>query len=229
MGKKCIPGVFCIENMTLFVLLFIVVILLYVYYVYFVKYSNYSNTSSSNINTSSSMIYIDPPVYQNQALYGISTRTNGFNDPYAPPLKMDTGFYYPPATNAAILDVRGGIPIMNVPINIPTQGPNQFSNYTQVGIITKTGEDNSHHDKILPLMGRQIMGGSRDKWQYYTMTNTGNLNTKLPVRVKGRNCMNEYGCDEIYDNDSVYVEGYNHMYKVTMYLNNQFNYIPVFI
>jgi hypothetical protein len=53
------------------------------------------------------------------------------------------------------------------------------------------------------------------------------MNTKLPVSLNGKSCTGEYGCDEIYDNDSVYVEGYNHMYKVTMYLNNQFNYIPV--
>jgi hypothetical protein len=232
MGKKCIPGVFCIENMTLFILLFIVVILLYVYYVYFLKsaiVSSLQSTTNVNTITPAPVIYVDPPVYQNPALYGISTRTNGFNDPYAPPLKVDTGFYYPPSTTAAVLDVRTGIPILNVPINIPTQGPNQFSNYTQLGIITKISGDKSHNDAILPLMGRQIMGGSRDKWQYYTMTNTGNLNTKLPIRVKGRNCTGEYGCDEIYNNDPVFVEGYDHMYRVTMYLNNQYNYIPVVV
>ena len=32
MGKKCIPGVFCIENMTLFLLFFILIVLVYIYH-----------------------------------------------------------------------------------------------------------------------------------------------------------------------------------------------------
>lgn len=32
MGKKCIPGVFCIENMTLFLLVFILIVLVYLYH-----------------------------------------------------------------------------------------------------------------------------------------------------------------------------------------------------
>ena len=38
MGKKCIPGLICIENMTLFILFVVSVITIYVYYVYIVKY-----------------------------------------------------------------------------------------------------------------------------------------------------------------------------------------------
>jgi len=32
MGKKCLPGVICIENMTLFLLFVIAVILIYIFY-----------------------------------------------------------------------------------------------------------------------------------------------------------------------------------------------------
>ena len=32
MGKKCIPGVICIENMTLFVLIMILCVLVYMFY-----------------------------------------------------------------------------------------------------------------------------------------------------------------------------------------------------
>jgi hypothetical protein len=78
---------------------------------------------------------------------------------------------------------------------------------------------------ILPLMGRRVMSG-RDKWQYYTMSNTGNLNTKLPVSVNGRSCTGEYGCDSIMNGDTIYVEGYNDTFKATIYENNLFNYIP---
>jgi len=78
---------------------------------------------------------------------------------------------------------------------------------------------------ILPLMGRKHLSG-RDKWQYYTISGSGNLNTKLPVSLNGKSCTSEYGCDSIYNNDMVYVEGYNDTFSVTMYENGQFNYIP---
>ena len=37
MAKKCIPGVFCIENMTLAVFMFLFILLAYLYYVFIVK------------------------------------------------------------------------------------------------------------------------------------------------------------------------------------------------
>ena len=78
---------------------------------------------------------------------------------------------------------------------------------------------------ILPLMGRRVMSG-RDKWQYYTMTNTGNSNTKLPISINGKSCTSEYGCDEINNGQVVYVEGYKDTFRVTVYENNLFSYIP---
>ena len=74
-------------------------------------------------------------------------------------------------------------------------------------------------------MGRLTMTG-RDKWQYYTISNSGNLNTKLPVSVNGKSCTSEYGCDNIYNGDSVYVEGYNDSFSATIYENSPFRYIP---
>jgi hypothetical protein len=79
---------------------------------------------------------------------------------------------------------------------------------------------------ILPLMGRKHMSG-RDKWQFYTISGSGNLNTKLPISVNGKSCTGEYGCDDIYNGDIVYVEGYNDTFKATIYENNQFQYLPV--
>ena len=43
MAKKCIPGVFCIENMTLSILLFLFIVLGYMYYVFIVKVSENGN------------------------------------------------------------------------------------------------------------------------------------------------------------------------------------------
>lgn len=146
-------------------------------------------------------------------LQGGSTTTNikemsssslpPIDDPYYPPLKND-GTFFP-----------------NRSINIRTRGDN-FSDFTQIGILTRHGVT---EPKILPLMGRHIMNG-RNKFQYYTISNTGFVNTKLPVRKDGRNCINEYGCDELYNGDSVFVEGYDDKFKVTVYENFLFRYIP---
>jgi hypothetical protein len=115
------------------------------------------------------------------------------------------------------------IPSNAIPINVPTQHYNV--SYSQVGILTKRYGNNN---EILPLMGRRTVT-SRDKWQYYTMSGGGaggNLQTKLPVRTKGKNCSGEYGCDEIYSGDEVYVEGFQDMFQATIYDNGMFSYIP---
>ena len=86
-------------------------------------------------------------------------------------------------------------------------------------------DESSNDNLILPLMGRRLMSG-RDKWQYYSMSNTGHLNSKLPININGKSCTGEYGCDPIYNGDMVYVEGYNDTFKATIYDNNRLEYIP---
>jgi hypothetical protein len=205
MGKKCIPGLFCIENMTLFLLIVIVILLIYVWYTQLVKPMRNLEKDQSKI------IVVNTP--NTNHLASISTRNNPMNDPYAPPLKND-GIYYPTDSG----DIRG-IPL-KVPINIETRGMNM--EYQQVGILTRS---HSNNDMILPLMGRRNLAG-RDKWQYYTISNTGNLNTKLPISVNGKSCTNEYGCDQVYNGDIVYVEGYKDTFIATIYENNLFRYLP---
>ena len=202
MGKKCIPGVICIENMTLFILFVLVIVLTYMYYTNIVKIQQQKPTTTEKI-----IIVSQPP-----NLAGISTRNDILNDPYVPPLKND-GYYF--SSNSG--DIRAA---PQVPVNIETRGLN--TQYSQIGILTKSSND----DLILPLMGRRHMSG-RDKWQYYTISNTGNLNTKLPISVNGKSCTSEYGCDQIMNGDSVYVEGYKNTFKATVYENNMFSYIPV--
>lgn len=201
MGKKCIPGVFCIENMTLFLIFVIVILILYFYYTLIIK----QTTEKPNTN----IIVVSPP-NQNvgMSMGGISSRT--ILDPTGPPLRND-GVYFPRDS----ADVRG-----SVPINMETRGTGM--DYTQLGILTRNpGEE----PLILPLLGRQPMTG-RDKWQYYTVSNTGFMNTKLPVYINGKNCIGEYGCDSLNNGDNVYVEGYNTTFRATIYENSQFRYIP---
>ncbi len=90
------------------------------------------------------------------------------------------------------------------------------TDYSQVGIL-------SQGELILPLFGRRMR---RDKWQYYAISNTGTLNTKLPIRINGKSATGEHGCDPIVSNDTVFVEGYKEMMSATIYENNQFSYNP---
>ena len=199
MAKKCVPGVICIENVTLMLLIILLIVGFYTWYITYLIPSNklYSSITHNN-NTTTKPI-----------LLPISSRQDEFNDPYRPPLKDN--MYHPKNSS----DVRG------IPVNIETRG--LPTTYQQVGILNRTNDAN---DMILPLMGKRTMAG-RDKWQYYTVSGSGNLNTRLPISVNGKNCTGEYGCDEIYNGDVVYVEGYNDTFRATIYENGTFQYIPL--
>ena len=105
-----------------------------------------------------------------------------------------------------------------VTINVSTRAKD--SPYTQVGILTRI----NGKETILPLMGRQLYA-NRDKWQFYTMSDQNN-SVKLPVSSNGKSCTGEYGCDNLTNGDTVYLEGYNDAFKVTLYDNNVMRYIP---
>jgi hypothetical protein len=135
-------------------------------------------------------------------------------NPYNPPLRDER--YFIPELNY--------MPPGSVPINISTNisaVPSDTA-YRQMGIITPLSGKNVNN--ILPLMGRPLFT-SRQKFQYYTISNQHN-NIKLPVSVKGRNGLNEYGVDELFNADTVYVEGYNEPFKVTRYENDTIKYLP---
>lgn len=136
-----------------------------------------------------------------------SCHANIFTNPYMPP--MNTSNFV-----QRTYDVGSG----QIPINIPTRNRNLSSiSFSQLGILTKE-TPHPEHPLILPLMGR-VTDNARDKYQYYTVSNTGAVNTKLQIRIKNKICTNEYGCDELYDGDSVYVQGYNDLFHVTIYEN----------
>jgi hypothetical protein len=195
MGKKCIPGFFCIGNMTLFFIFFLFLCVLYLY----LRLNDLGNKSLKNNDVQNQSLKpvivmnpIPPPViYQNPP---INTLTNL----YAPPLRNDNY-------------VNGILPIATQPFD---------QNYRQIGILTRQNGS----AEILPLMGRRKMT-SRDKWQYYTMTGN-NIQMKLPLSVNGKSCTGEYGCNEIFNNDTVYVEGFKDVFVATVYENNTFTYMP---
>ena len=204
-GKRCPPGVFCIENVSLTLMILAAVALL----VYFLKPLNLVQHTQHmhQMQHMQQMQHTQPSMFQSRANYGVSnSQGDVLLNPYVPPMRDDR----------ATLDVRGPV----VPINVSTQGTAN-AEYRQVGILTRI----SGPETILPLMGRPLFR-NRDKWQFYTISEKSNF-IKLPVSVKGRSCTNEYGCDNVYNGDTVYVEGYNDAFKVTAYENSVLQYLPV--
>ncbi len=197
MPKRCPPGVICIENMTIIFLISIIGSVV-LYYLYL------QSTNKNTIRT-----YSPPPVIIEQETIRRPTQftspLNVLTNPFTPPLR-DSGWFPPRNTFS-----------YGVPINMKTRGFDDY--YRQVGILTR----NNSSEMILPLMGRPFHF-NQNKWQFYTMSEN---NVKLPVSRNGRSCTNEYGCDDLFNGDTVYIEGYNDSFKVTIYDNYQPRYIPV--
>jgi hypothetical protein len=158
---------------------------------------------------------------QNDIRHDLSRCGGNGGDPlsnaYVPPVKCDAGGLMKDPLHMTI-------PQNSIAINVPTQHYNV--QYAQVGILTKRYGNNN---EILPLMGRRTVT-SRNKWQYYTVSggggNGGNLQAKLPVKVRGKTCSNEYGCEEVNTGDDVYVEGFQDTFQATIYESGMFSYIP---
>jgi len=108
---------------------------------------------------------------------------------------------------------RGGL--TSLPINIPTQGlPDSFQS---IGIIQAGSQ-------VLPLYGRRT-AGSRDRWNYYTRTDTYNP-VPVPVRFQKRDCMGDVGCQEIMSGESVRIDALGTEGKTQVYQLDGPKYIP---
>jgi hypothetical protein len=99
------------------------------------------------------------------------------------------------------------MPSPDAPFNIPTQGLPE--SYQSMGIV-KT-EDG----KLLPLYGRRSIS-SRDRYNYYTRTDTYNP-VQIPIKIKGRDCQDGVGCPELYDGDNVKLSATGESGEVTIY------------
>lgn len=214
--KKCPPGVICVENVTL-LLLFIILFIL--------GFFIYSNSKQNIKITDRNYITLDnktEPSRNYSSWFGgflpswpyTNLPKDVLLNPYAPPYK-DERYFVPEVTY---------IPPNTIPINVSTNigAVPDGTNYRQMGIMTPL--NGSSKDNILPLMGRPLYT-NRDKWQYYTISNQHN-NVKLPISFKGRSALNDYGVDQIFSGDTVYVEGYNDAFKTTVYENDTIKYLP---
>ena len=209
--KKCPPGVICVENVTL-LLLFIILLVLVTFI-----YSN-SNSKSVTINNdinkedSNNSGWLNnflPSWPYNNLPRDLHLPRDVLLDPYAAPYRDERYLVPNPIRNM-------------VPINVSTNVGSVDTTYRQMGIITPL--NGASKDNILSLMGRPLFT-NRDKWQYYTISNQHN-NVKLPITFKGKSALNDYGVDKIFDGDTIYVEGYNEAFRVTVYENDTIKYLP---
>ena len=220
---RCPPGVFCIENLTLFIFVTIILGISFAY-----LYHNTDLFSAKSQDNKKIKIVNEQVLLQNtednagliiggEGGRGLFPRPNySFSNiendvllnPYKEPVRDDRYL------------LTGGVSLRDpryIPINIQTQGVGINTEYRQIGILTKG-------DTILPLMGRPLIS-NRDKWNFYTMNDKSNM-IKLPLKFKNRNCSSEQGCDNIYNGDQVFVEGYGSNFKATVYDNNVMRYLP---
>lgn len=200
--KKCPPGVICVGNVSLFLLFISLLVLGSILYVNLKPSTSQVTTSTTNLLGS----WVPSWPYTNLP-------KDVLNDPYTPPYRDERYMTFNPNVGVSVTPI-------NVPTNVGATPVN--TSYRQMGIITPL--NGSSKDNILPLMGRPLFT-NRDKWQYYTISNQHN-NVKLPISVKGKSALNDYGVDQIFDGDSVYVEGYNDAFKVTVYENDTIRYLP---
>ena len=205
MRKKCPPGIICVENFTfLFFGLLILTVLVFLYINSnkntSLVYNKTDNYDYKNNNSSQSGLFPRPS-------YSFSNVNNDILlNPYSAPKRDDRIFNN---------DNYNG---PKIPINQPTQSVD--TNYRQIGILTRVHGG----ETILPLMGRPLFS-NRDKWNFYTMNDKNNM-IKLPITFKNKSCTSDQGCDNVYNGDTLYVEGYNDLFRVTVYDNNTMQYIP---
>jgi hypothetical protein len=197
MSRRCPPGVLCIENVTIMFICVIFIILGGGIYLYNRRVPVYVQETRPDVTKT--IMFMPPPKGRGDDV---------FLDLYQAPLRDDRCM-------TTTGDMRGAIPI-----NVSTQSCADAP-YRQLGILTRYG---GKDETILPLMGRPLFS-KRDKWNFYTMNDKNNM-IKLPVKVKGKSGTSEYGCDNVYSGDIVFVEGYNDAFKVTTYDNDVVRYLP---
>lgn len=105
-----------------------------------------------------------------------------------------------------------------VPMNVNTQ---RVENYKLIGYL------HNNDSKMLPLYGRRVHVNNT-RWNYYTKSDNYSYSIHVFLNHKNRDCGSEYGCDELYDNDQVYIKEFNGNFYVKLY-DNHYRYNPQII
>lgn len=212
--RKCPPGVICFESYAYFSLLIITLVLGYLFWQAAaakrgggVRNQITIDNSGQNATSGAAVAGAGWSTWWPSWPY---TNADPLLNPYNPPLRDERYF----------VGTRAMVPLGVTPINVSTNIGAVDASYRQVGMLTATNTK----ERILPLMGRPLFV-NRDKWQYYSISDQNN-SIKLPVSRSGRSCTNEYGCTQLYTGDTVFVDGINEAFRVTLYDNDTIRYLP---
>ena len=245
MGKKkvCPVGLICFDTKYI-IILFLSIIAFFVYYIHsennkknilISNFENDYNTTPKPQTKVNNKVYkeeqeeeeeeieVKPQrkriIVHNQESYLVNKDYERVINPLLPPERRN--HYIDP--HSMVMATPG------VPINIPTRG--HTGGVQQVGALYKqnlsddsSNIGNNNEPVILPLFGRETYNGS-NKWMYYTTTDKNNQ-VKIPISNKSRECNSEYGCEELYDGDTVSIPAYNGDFKVNKYEFDKPRYIP---
>jgi hypothetical protein len=109
----------------------------------------------------------------------------------------------PTATEIANSDIK------MQPFTGPVYGKTSF--FQQIGHLTN---NDNPEPVILPLFGKMI---NSNRWIYYTVSDK-QLQIKIDIEHKNKSCQDSHiGCDELYNDDEVFVPAYSKIFKISMY------------
>jgi hypothetical protein len=221
---SCPEGYICTDNTVIIIIILFIMALIgmYVYFKYYDKptqiiIQEQPVESSVNKKVTEKLIVNETPMVPvqipSEVQYLVDKEQERLINPLLPPERT------------YVLNNGAGIPVYRNSINVPTRG---FTGaFQQIGLLYKkdpSGDTNSEGN-ILPLFGRPT-NTSRDKWYYYTTSDKFH-SLKIPIKVKGRLCNDEWGCNELFDDDTVEVGPYNGQFKVQIYGYDSPKYLPV--
>ena len=247
MVRKCPPGVFCFENITLVIVAVIMVSLgIYAHSRFFGggggygHHGHHGHHGYGHGHAHGGVLLESTDPLSSSLDFGIggpSSSQDVLLNPYVPPLRDNSLGSTRPS-----YDIRGGVETIHyggmdggggggggasgVRVNVPTRSVD--TTYRQVGILTRSGNGSTSstasQETILPLIGRPLFT-NRDKWQFYSLSDKNNA-IKLPVIINGKSGTGEYGCNNVSTGDTIYVEGYNDAFRVTAYDSASLRYLP---
>ena len=204
------------------------------FFIMFITFTSSGSKQSSSCSSSSLVaqpLTVGPHIQPRPNTFFTDRPDDTLANPYAPPLK---DVFAPHGIRSAIANANANAGANagangGIPINMATNtGATVNTSYQQIGLLTKADSSNSSNTSsdpvIMPLIGKPLFT-SRDKWLFYTISDKNN-SMKLPIIIKGRNALSEIGVDNVYTGDTVYVQGYNNDFKVTLYENSTPQYIP---
>lgn len=252
MVKRCPPGVFCFENVTLVVIAIVVIVFgFYAHSRFFgggggggcggcgrsgCPYCRGHGHGYGHGHSHGPVLLESTDPLANSLDFGIggpSSSQDVLLNPYVPPLRDNSV-----GATRPVYDIRGGVETIHYGEHNGYGGgggsggghgavrinvPTQAVDTTYRQVGILT-RTGGQQEMILPLIGRPLYT-RRDKWQFYTLSDKNNA-IKLPVIVNGKSGTNEYGCNNVSTGDMVYVEGYNDAFKVTVYESASLRYLP---